>query len=272
MKVIAQIALPVCVAVFPAGAGATERLALYQGRAIVTGTGEATRQTGFASALGDVLAQVSGDQRLIGDPRVTTLEETAGSLVSSFSYRDRMEGIPFHDEQGSRDRPHDLTVTFDRAEIDAALRALGSEPWTSSRPTVALLIRVENAARTFTLASDGAFGIDMRIALDEASSRIGLPVTVPTASQLADSGFSTDPAAPADEAALAAAATAAGGDHPLAGSLTWSDTAMGWVAEWHLYVDGERYRWGTEGVSFDAAFRNALRGAAQVLSGNGAPD
>jgi hypothetical protein len=26
------------------------------------------------------------------------------------------------------------------------------------------------------------------------------------------------------------------------------------------------------GVSFDDAFRNALRGAAQVLSGNGQPD
>ena len=46
----------------------------------------------------------------------------------------------------------------------------------------------------------------------------------------------------------------------------------GWIAEWRLNAAGQIYAWRVSGVSFDDAFRNALRGAAQVLSGNGQPD
>jgi len=62
-----------------------------------------------------------------------------------------------------------------------------------------------------------------------------------------------------------------GGDQALAGTLIWSDAARGWIAEWRLDFEGKPYRWRISGVSFDEAFRNALRGAAQVLSGNGEP-
>ena len=62
-----------------------------------------------------------------------------------------------------------------------------------------------------------------------------------------------------------------GGAVALSGNLVWSDKALGWIADWHLGVEGKIYRWQIRGVSFDDAFRNALYGAAQVLSGNGAP-
>ena len=52
----------------------------------------------------------------------------------------------------------------------------------------------------------------------------------------------------------------------------WSDEALGWIADWRLTFAGQSYAWRVSGVSFDDAFRNALRGAAQVLSGNGHPD
>ncbi len=35
--------------------------------------------------------------------------------------------------------------------------------------------------------------------------------------------------------------------------------------------NGREYRWQIRGVSFDEAFRDAMRGAARILSGNGAP-
>ncbi len=35
--------------------------------------------------------------------------------------------------------------------------------------------------------------------------------------------------------------------------------------------EGKSYDWQVRGVSFDEAFRVAMRGAAQVLSGNGQP-
>ena len=66
-------------------------------------------------------------------------------------------------------------------------------------------------------------------------------------------------------------AITADGDQALAGSLTWSDKDLGWVAEWRLATKGKVWRWGARGISFDDAFRLAMRGAAQILSGNGQP-
>jgi len=38
-----------------------------------------------------------------------------------------------------------------------------------------------------------------------------------------------------------------------------------------LDVDGQPHRWPLAGVTFDEVFRRAPGGAAQILSGNGAP-
>ena len=68
------------------------------------------------------------------------------------------------------------------------------------------------------------------------------------------------------------AAKDAGGDVPLLGRLVWSDADLGWVADWRIAFEGKTYDWQVRGVSFDEAFRVAMRGAAQVLSGNGQPE
>ena len=112
----------------------------------------------------------------------------------------------------------------------------------------------------------------MREALDNASSLVGLSTRLPRSAQLSTARQSAEGMADADASVLDAVAKAAGGDQALSGSLVWSDEALGWVAKWRFDFEGRTYRWEIRGVSFDAAFRNALRGAAQVLSGNGAPD
>src|SRR5712664_3526515 len=70
---------------------------LYQGQTIVTGEREETRGPGFAECLEDVLVKVSGDPRLIGDPRVAEMAKQASIMVGEFRYHDRMAGIPHHD-------------------------------------------------------------------------------------------------------------------------------------------------------------------------------
>lgn len=54
--------------------------------------------------------------------------------------------------------------------------------------------------------------------------------------------------------------------------MAWRDEALGWVADWRLLANGKDYRWQVRGVSFDDAFRNAMLGTAQILSGNGQPE
>jgi hypothetical protein len=250
---------------------ASEPLGLYQAMAFTTGAGEEAEKIGFAAALAEVLAKVSGDWRLIDDPRVAALGAQARGYVEDFSFRDRMEGIPIHDEQGSRDRPHDLTVTFDAEKIDTALAELGEKPWPEPRPRIVPVVSV-TFGDVFVLAEDGARGSDMRTALAVAASRTGLDVVLPTSEQLAPFTFSFGRLPDADRAYIAALAEVAGGDVGLAGKLAWSEESLGWTAEWSFDFGGKTHRWGIEGVSFDAAFRSALRGAAEVMSNNGEPE
>lgn len=253
-------------------AQAVAMLDLYQARPVVTGTGETNRKIGFALALEEVLFKVSGDARLYGDPRVDALSKDAGAMVASFDYYDRYSGRQIHDEQGSYDRPHDLTVTFDHAKIDAALAELGLKPWAAERPKLAVLIGVTKDDRSFEVTADAARDADMRDSLDKASFRTNLPAVVPGEAALAAAKLDAEAVSVTDPVDLAALANDAGASVALVGTLDFSDAAHGWITTWRLVgPDGRTYEWGEVGVSYDDAFRNGLRGAAQVLSGHGAP-
>lgn len=109
---------------------------LYRAQTIVTGQGEANRLTGFAACLQDVLIKVAAAGRLADDPRLEAAKANARDYVKGFSYHDQMSGTPTRDEQGTRDRPYDLTVDFDQAKIVSLLATLGLKPWSSHRPVL----------------------------------------------------------------------------------------------------------------------------------------
>jgi uncharacterized protein len=244
---------------------------LYTTRAVVTGTDERNRPLGFKLCFADVLVKVSGDASVLTDRRFETLAGAAGQYISAFSYRDRFEGKPVHDEQGTYDRPHFLTCQFDRQKIDDVLRTLGSKPWPRPRPRLVVVLSVHGRANSGMLSSDGAFEPDMREALANAAQRYGLTVRLPRIATLQSERIDLDTAAaiPADR--LLGIAKASDSDLPLVGELRWSDAALGWVATWTVETNQRRFRWSVSGVNYDEAFRNAVRGAAQVLSGNGKP-
>jgi uncharacterized protein len=272
-KVAAAIACLAVMLAFGCGAAAAGTVDdLYRARIIVTGQGEESRRLGFAECLEQVLVKASGDPRLAGDPRVAALAGQADAFVADFHYRDRMAGIPVHDEQGTRDRPYDLTVSFRPAKIDAALHSVGGEPWpASSRPRLVVLLGVHIGTTRYVLASDGDRGRDQREALAAAAERFGMPMALPVQAALSEAGLSYQKLAAAESSSLAAIARTMGGDLPLIGTMVWSDEALGWIADWRLGAQGKSYRWRIRGVSFDDAFRNAMAGAAQILSGHGQP-
>jgi hypothetical protein len=121
------------------------------------------------------------------------------------------------------------------------------------------------------LASDGAFDPDMREALANAAQRYGLTVSLPTVASLQSNRISVDTTTIVSGDRLAKVAERSDSELPLVGELQWSDAALGWVASWSLEASGRRYRWSIRGVNYDEAFRNAVRGAARILSGNGKP-
>ena len=243
---------------------------LYRAKTIVTGQREETRIPGFSKCLEDVLVKVSGDPALIGGPKAAGVTAQARKFVSKYRYRDRLEGLPIHDEQGSRDRPYDLTVDFVPEKVDDALRALGRTPWTAPRPVLMILLSVRNDTIKYVLASDGRYGIDQRESLAAAAWQMGMPLVLPSEAVLQDTGltFESLPAAKPQELKK----LASGGALPLVGRLVWNRGTLGWAAEWRLEWNDKTYQWRIKDVNFDDAFRSAMRGAAQIASGNGTPE
>lgn len=239
---------------------------LYSSKAIVTGTGEENRALGLRECVAKVLVRVSGDQRLLHNAAMEAIVEAAASHVASFRYRDRLEGVPIHDEQGSYARPHDLTCVFDPAHVDDLLAQLGSKPWPLPRPGIAVFLHVAQGTRSFVLSEDGGESPYMGESLALAAEPLALEAKLPLAAARPE--LSGELPSPEQFEALH---EAAGESVPLAITLEWSDQALGWVANYRMVNEKGVQDWSASGISFDEAFRIAMRGAAQVLSGNGPP-
>ena len=154
--------------------------ALYSASVIVTGMDARSRPSGLRAALGQVLAKVSGDPALAGDPRLAATDPAP--LLRALAYTDRMGDIPRHDEQGSRDRPYDLTAWFDPPGIDAVLRAWGHRPWSAPRPPLRVEITiVPRTGPPMPMRADTDSDEQHRTALLAAAARFGLDPVLPLA-------------------------------------------------------------------------------------------
>ena len=244
---------------------------LYQSRAIVTGEREETRLPVLGQCLKDVLKKVSGDPMIDRDPRVEVFASQAQAYIKSFGYRDRMEGIPIHDEQGTRDRPYDLTIDFQPEKIDELLLVLGQKPWTARRSTIVVMLAVKYEARSYLLTGDADEGFDQRESFMSAAWLTGMPMTLPSTAAFNEAGMTAEKLQPAELGDLKKIARASGGGIVLVGSIAWNKGMLGWKGDWQLHSAGGPHHWQIRNVNFDAAFRSAMRGAAQVLSGNGEP-
>jgi hypothetical protein len=244
---------------------------LYRAQTVVTGQGEANRMVGFAACLEDVLIKLSGAQKLAGDRRLAKYKSNAKSFVRAFSYRDQFAGKPVRDEQGTRDRPYDLTVDFEKSKIDGLLKALGLKPWLAQRPRLAVLVAMENGPKKFVITTDEAQSELQRDALLAAAERRGVGIVLPGAAALAKSSLDGAKLKTVPSQTLAALAAEQGAKLALVGQLVWDDRKLGWATQWRIDWHGRTHRWRFGGVTFDEAFRRGIGGAAQILSGNGDP-
>ena len=244
---------------------------LYRTKVTVTGQGEANRMTGFAAGLEDVLIKASGAQNLSGDRRLAAYKAKAKDYVRSFSYRDQFFGKPIRDEQGTRDRPFDLTVEFEESRIDDLLKALGLKPWLSHRPRLAVFVEMEQGAKNYIVTTDGPQSDLQRDALLAAADKRGMDIVLPGRAALAKSNISGAELRAPSFPALTPLATELGGEVVLVGRLVWDDRDLGWATQWQVDWRGQTHRWQIRGLTFDETFRRGIGGAAQILSGNGDP-
>jgi uncharacterized protein len=252
------------------GVGRARADDLYRAQTIVTGTGEPNRVEALGPCLEEVLIKVSGAQKLAGDARVAPYKAKAKDYVSAYSYHDQMSGIPIHDEQGTRDRPYDLTIDFDPAQIADVLKQLGVKPWLAHRPVVAVFAGLQQGTNNFVIAADGDRGTDQRDSLLSTAARRGVPVVLPGTSDLAKSGIDAAKLAKAEPSSLASVISGKS-EAVLIGQLAWNDRKLDWSAQWRIDWEDKTHRWQVRAPTYDEAFRRGVGGVAQMLSGNGEP-
>lgn len=253
------------------GVGGARADDLYRAQTIVTGTGEPNRIEALGPCLEEVLIKVSGAQKLAGDARLVPYKTRAKEYVSAYSYHDQMSGIPIHDEQGTRDRPYDLTIDFDPSGIADVLKHLGVKPWTAHRPVVAVFAGLQQGANSYVVAADGDRGMDQRDSLQTTAAKRGMPIVLPAASDLEKSGIDAAKLAKAEPAMLANFVAGKGSEVVLIGQLAWNDRKLDWDAQWRIDWQGKTHRWRLSAPTYDEAFRRGVGGVAQMLSGNGEP-
>jgi hypothetical protein len=244
---------------------------LYSTKVTVTGQGEPNRITGFAAALEDVLIKASGAEKLNGDRRLAAYQSKAKDLVKSFSYRDQFFGKPIRDEQGTRDRPFDLTVTFEERRINDILKTLGLKPWLAHRLRLAVFVAMEQGVKNYVVTTDGSQSDLQRDALLSAADKRGMEIVLPSAAALAKSNVTGVELKTPSLPVLAPLAVELGGEVVLIGRLIWDDRDLGWATQWQMAWGGQTHRWQMRGLTFDETFRRGIGGAAQILSGNGDP-
>ncbi|KRR28081.1 hypothetical protein CQ14_31775 [Bradyrhizobium lablabi] len=255
------------VLIWCAGGMAAAGAELYRTKVTVTGQGEANRIAGFATCLEDVLIKVSGAQKLAGDRRLAPYKSKAKDFVTTFSYRDQFLGKPIRDEQGTRDRPYDLTVDFEESKIDEILKKLGLKPWLSHRPVLAVFVAMEQGPRNYIVTIDGALSDLQRDALLAAADKRGMLIVLPGGAALAKSNINGETLGTMPLSALAPVAAEQDAEAVLIGRLVWDDRQLGWTTQWQIDWAGQTHRWQVRGVTFDEAFRRGIGGAAQILSG-----
>ncbi len=261
----ALISLATLLALCWPAAAAPRNPALYQATAIVTGTDMRQRPAGFAECLTEVLVKLSGRPQLRDTPAVAALAAHADRLVAHFDYVDPRAALLHHDDQGTYDRPHELTVSFDPARTDAALASLGVQPWTGPRPLLTPVILVRNHdPEPFYLTADTPKGVDMRAAMIRVASAYGVGIHFPTDAELAADGLDVigfpnplNPPAP--------------GRLRIIGTLSLSLKAGGWIGTWRTRAGGQPHQWTISGVGFDTAFASLVRGGVELAAGTGAP-
>ncbi len=239
---------------------------MYRADAIVTGTDMRQRPWGFAQTLREVLVKSSGDPRLKDDPRIAAFVAHADRFVACFAYADLMAAVPLHDDQGTYDRPHKLTVYFIPAKIDAVLAQFGDKAWRDRRPTVVPVLLVHGRKPPpYVLSAEIPAGEEQRGSFATAADEFGMHVGIPNEAQLRAWSASVRhfPSNPPPSNA---------GEAIVIGTLDWSETLPGWIGKWRMRWHGANYRWGVSGVNYDAAFRDIVRGVVLVASGAGSPD
>lgn len=234
-----------------------EARGVYQAEVQVRSQGQGERNGGFARALSQVLAKLSGDRGVAGRPGVTEELRRAGSYVDGYDYR-QDEGVS--PTTGAPIYTTTLVVRFDEDKVDDIAAALGLPVWPQPRPKPVLWLAIDDGSgpRLVGLGKSAAARPVLDRAIDRGY-RLGLP-----------GGSASEQAAVGaiwrgDAAAVAGISARYSPQMQLVGKL-YRD-GDGWSADW-IFIDHGKVlsRWSSNDRSARRAMASGADGAADALA------
>ena len=259
-----QLAGTLALALLAAGVASAQRV--EGDRAVAQGTYEAEvpvrtqteseRESGFARALAQVFAKLSGDRAAAGRAGVGRELRRAADYVDGYDYRqDETVGA-----SGAPSYRTMLVVRFKQDQIDAIAGALGLPVWPTPRPKPVLWLAIDDGRgpRLVGLGQNNAAQPILQRAI-ERGYRLGLPA-----------GNAAEQAAVGaiwrgDTAAIARLSSRYSPPMQLVGKLYRS--GGGWKADW-IFVDNGRVlsRWSEDHADARRAMATGADGAADALT------
>lgn len=229
---------------------------VYDAEVPVNNQTEAERNNGFARALAQVLAKISGDRAATARPGVGQELRRAKDYVAGYDYR-QDQGVSA--TTGAPTFGTTLIVRFDQAKVEGVISALGLPVWPQPRPKPVLWLAIDDGKgpRLVGLEQSNA----ARSILDRAIERgyrLGLPSG--SAAELAAVGAIWR----GDSGAISRLSARYSPPMQLIGKLYRKGT--GWKADW-VFVDNGRVlsTWSSEDGDARRAMAAGADGAADAL-------
>ena len=229
---------------------------IYEAEVPVNGQGPGERNAGFARALAQVLAKVSGDRNAAGRPGIGEELRRARDFVEGYDYR-QDEGVS---ATGAPSFRTTLVVRFKKAEVDTIASTLGLAMWPQPRPKPVLWLAIDDGrgARLVGLPQANAAKAVTQRAV-ERGYKLGLPA-----------GSAAEQAAVGaiwrgDAAAIARLSSRYSPPMQLIGKLYRAGS--GWAADW-MFVDAGKVlnRWSSKETDARRALASGADGTADALS------
>ncbi|MGQ4583711.1 DUF2066 domain-containing protein [Lysobacter sp. F60174L2] len=228
---------------------------VYSAEVEVNTQNAAERDTGFARALAQVLAKLSGDANAASQPGMAQALRRAERYVEGFDYR-QDEGVS---ASGAPSFDTMLVVRFDQDKVDSLAAAMGLAIWPQPRPKPVLWLAIDDGSgpRLVGLPKAAAANSTLERA-KKRGYRLGLP-----------NGSAAEQAVVGaiwrgDTAAVARASRRYSPPMQLIGKLYRN--GGGWKADW-VFVDNGKVlsRWSEEGSDARQVMATGADGAADAL-------
>jgi uncharacterized protein len=236
-KILILISLYLCQSAF---AHAAVVPGLYEAEVPVTDQSAESHKNGLSRALLEVLIKLTGDRQVQGRPVTAELLRSPELYVQQYRYQNK---AVIEDGQLSLQQQLMLSVSFNEATLDKALRDYAVPVWGRVRPSTLVWLVVQDGQRRQFVGLEDAAGFTAKMSA-QAQSR-GITLRYP----LLDSE-DTNVLKEADVwggfiGPIKQASARYGADVILTGSI--ENTATGWLGYWASIIHDEVSTWTTTG-------------------------